>query len=160
MSKFVTQKRPLGNSRQRARAIGTKIETSPANARERASERESERDGVPTVSRHIYSRGQNTIRFFLWCAPFGVLIYVSPRSSKREQAGESSLFHEKMKRKERGRKKKEKKKKEFLLFVVWALDDWLIIGGGLSSVMEEIKKTVVWKSLYSWKNDVKQTTIL
>jgi len=42
---------------------------------------------------------------------------VSPRSSKREQAGESLCFDEKMKRKERGRKKR-RKKKEFLLFVV------------------------------------------
>ena len=92
--KFVTQKRPLGNSRQSARAIGTKIETSPANARER--ERESEETEYRPC-RDISTPGGKIqfVSFFVEESVFSV-----------SMAGESLVV---LPEKKRGKKKGEKK---------------------------------------------------
>ena len=118
----------MPTSRQRdARAIGTKIETSPANARERERERERERKKRSTDRVETYQLPRGKIRFvsffslLLIKAPLGCS-FISPLSRQENLFVVLKRGEEKRKKKrvlcQGSRTKAEEDKKIRLLFVV------------------------------------------
>ena len=116
----------MPTSRQRdARAIGTKIETSPANARERERERERKKRSTDRVETYLLPRGKiRFVSFFsllLIKAPLGCS-FISPLSRQENLFVVLKRGEEKRKKKrvlcQGSRTKAEEDQKIRLLFVV------------------------------------------